>query len=267
MVVLQAVHKVPQGAVSFVDQDLVPTREAFRLRLNGSLDDGIEVLAHRFQWRHGLRKDPQRKRERGESVLEVFDLSGLQVENLEKFAADQSCHHRSGGRNGRDDLACSHLHLVEIRFCDLVVPRPQIGRGGDEGDVEVAVVVLLELSRREVRRGLLAGAERLHLLDHVAGLLVVVQAALSSCVLIVYLDLNLLRSEGRQLDLRSQPRDGLGVALLGDSEVGGVEVGGSLDKLQVQRVAGVELQRLWRPLRAAPEEGALAGAVLQGEGV
>lgn len=36
-----------------------------------------------------------------------------------------------------------------VRLSDLVVPRSQVGAGGDEVDVEVVVVVLLKLCRRE----------------------------------------------------------------------------------------------------------------------
>lgn len=62
--------------------------------------------------------------------------------HLEQLEHHQPRHRRRRGGNGRNDAAGHELRLRKVRVGDRVVVGAHVGRGGDEIDVEVEVVVL-----------------------------------------------------------------------------------------------------------------------------
>ena len=71
------------------------------------------------------------------------------VTHLVQLKADKTGNKRRRSRNGGDDLARDLLRSVTVRGVNAVVERTQVRRGGDEINVVVRVVVLLELYRGE----------------------------------------------------------------------------------------------------------------------
>ena len=64
--------------------------------------------------------------------------------NLVQLEADESDDEGGCSGNGGNDLAGNLLGSVLVSDSDVVVHRTQVGRGGDEVDVVVRVVVLLK---------------------------------------------------------------------------------------------------------------------------
>ena len=69
------------------------------------------------------------------------------VTNLVEFQAHQTRDEGSCGGDGRNDLAGNLLRRVAVGGGDAVVHRTQVGRGSDEIDMMVRIIVLLELNR------------------------------------------------------------------------------------------------------------------------
>ena len=69
--------------------------------------------------------------------------------DLVELEADQAGDERGGGRDRGDDLAGNLLGRVAVCGRDAVVHGAEVRRSGDEVDVEVRVVILLELDRVE----------------------------------------------------------------------------------------------------------------------
>ena len=82
--------------------------------------------------------------------ISVYSLHVLDIRreaNLVKLQADQASDQRRSRGNGRDDLAGNLLGRMPVGGVDAVVQRTQVRRGGDEVNVVIRVVVLLELDR------------------------------------------------------------------------------------------------------------------------
>mmetsp|Transcript_10588 Transcript_10588/g.33492 ORF Transcript_10588/g.33492 Transcript_10588/m.33492 type:complete len:836 (-) Transcript_10588:341-2848(-) len=225
------------------------------------------ILALRLQRRQGFRHEEERQSQVYERILEFFHLGILGLHKLQQLCTDKASGHRSCCSNSWDDLASNHLDLVEILLWDLVVPCPQVGRCCNETYVEVGVVILLEDCRRALLGVLELRAQVGHLLAEVTYGFVIVDAALTCGIFVVDLDLDILGPEVRELHGGRHLGDGLLVAALGRAQGRRVEVGGREHEVHVQGVPGVEPDGRGRPLRPAPEEGAVALAVVQGEGV
>ena len=67
------------------------------------------------------------------------------VTNLVEFQAHQTRDEGSCGGDGRNDLAGNLLRRVAISGVDAVVHGTEVGSSGDEIDVVVCVIILLEL--------------------------------------------------------------------------------------------------------------------------
>lgn len=73
--------------------------------------------------------------------------------HLVQLETDESDGEGSRRRDGGDDLSSNQLRLVPVSLGDAVVGSPQVGRGGDEVDVVVRVVILLKVNRSESQSG------------------------------------------------------------------------------------------------------------------
>ena len=69
--------------------------------------------------------------------------------NLVELQTDETGDQRCGGGDGRDDLPGDLLRCMPVGRRDVVVEGAQVRSRGDEVDMEVRVVVLLELYRGE----------------------------------------------------------------------------------------------------------------------
>lgn len=63
---------------------------------------------------------------------------------LEELQANKTSYQSGGRRDGRNDLSCNLLSGVSVCRVDVVVHCAEVGRCGDEVDVEVGIVILLE---------------------------------------------------------------------------------------------------------------------------
>ena len=98
----------------------------------------------------GLRESEEGKGEVEECVLVVLvvDLvlgASLVPRQLVQLQAHEPHHGGGGGGDGGDDLPGDALALVLVRRLDLVVGGAQVGAGGDEVHVVVAVVILQDM--------------------------------------------------------------------------------------------------------------------------
>mmetsp|Transcript_74974 Transcript_74974/g.147199 ORF Transcript_74974/g.147199 Transcript_74974/m.147199 type:complete len:254 (-) Transcript_74974:307-1068(-) len=229
--VREVIDELLQRDVALIDFDLLPRREALGLRSHRAHDDGVVLLALGLQRRQRLRHYPEREGEVDKGVFEILDLSGRQCDHLQELACDEAGDHGRCRRDGGDDLPGRHLDLMEVSLGNLVVPRAQVRSCGNEGHVEVRVVVLLELRRRHaLRRGHLLSELR-HFGDALPGPVVIVDATLLCCVLLVDLELHLLGLEGWHLDASRHLRDGRLVAVRRNAQVRGIQIRRGQDEL------------------------------------
>lgn len=134
--------------------DLLERRVALDLEAVPERPLGLVVLL--LGGRDGLREAEEGEGEVDEAVLVLLNVV-LTVDDLVELEADKADSESGGGGNCRDNLASNELGLVAVRLGDLVVASTEVGRGGDEVDVVVGVVVLLKVARLETeaseRRG------------------------------------------------------------------------------------------------------------------
>ena len=69
--------------------------------------------------------------------------------DLIQLQADKTGDERSRCRDGGDDLTRNLLRRMPVCRCDAVVHRAEVRRSGDEVDMVVRIIVLLEFDRVE----------------------------------------------------------------------------------------------------------------------
>lgn len=109
-----------------------------------------------------------------EAILVLLNVV-LAINDLVKLEDDQTCHQSRGGGNGRNDLASNKLGLVSIGLFNLVILGAQVACGGDEVNVMICVIVLLEFNGCELEASHLAS--RRQVLCDILKLVTVVKAA------------------------------------------------------------------------------------------
>ncbi|KAI6759397.1 hypothetical protein HG530_010077 [Fusarium avenaceum] len=109
-----------------------------------------------------------------EPVLVLLQVI-LAVDDLEQFKHHQSGNQCGSSSNSWDDLASDELGLVSISRLDLVVLCSQVTTSGNEIDVMVGVIILLEVNRDQLESRQRAGRWKTR--SQLLNLIVVVEAA------------------------------------------------------------------------------------------
>lgn len=120
--------------------------------------------------RDRLREAKERQREVDEPVLVVLELV-LAVDDLVQLETDEADDERRRRGDRGDDLARDLLRRVTVGGVDAVVHRAEVGGGGDEVDMVVGVVVLLEVDRVQAVPG--EGRRRWELVREIDGVVTV----------------------------------------------------------------------------------------------
>lgn len=92
-----------------------------------------------------LRETEEGQSQIHETVLVVLKLV-LAVNQLVKFQANQTDSESSGSSDGRDNLARNEFGLMPVGKGDAIVTGTQVGSGGDEVNVVVRIIILLEVN-------------------------------------------------------------------------------------------------------------------------
>lgn len=248
----------------------VPDGPARRHSLDRSAHDNVHLLILMLLGRRWLCEDKEGNPKIDECIPIVLDLVSS-LDNLVQLRHDRSCDHGGRGSNGRDDLASDHLRVLSLALRDVVVLSSQLSGSMDVVNVEVAVIVLLKVSRVEV--GTLdpnMGRVEL-LLQLVEDLEVILRGVVLLLLLLAWFLVNLYlevlsRSELWNFDLLDMLLDLLLALLEGESNAAGDQIGAGLDVKEMDVVGGVEFDRVGASLGAGPEEVAFFVSVVLGEG-
>lgn len=124
-------------------QELSQRRIAFNLKPVPQSPLSLTILLLRC--RNRLRETEEGQSQIYETVLVVHKLV-LAVDQLVKFQANQTDGESSGSCDGRDNLACNEFGLMLVGRGNTIVSGTQVGSGGDEVNVVVRVIILLEVN-------------------------------------------------------------------------------------------------------------------------
>lgn len=125
-------------------QELLQRRIALDLKPVPQSPLSLAILLLRR--RNRLRETEEGQRQIHETVLVVLKLV-LAVNQLVKFQANQTDSESSGCSDGRDNLSRDEFGLMPIGKGDAIVSGTQVGSGGDEVNVVIRVIILLEVNR------------------------------------------------------------------------------------------------------------------------
>jgi len=158
------VQELTKGQRTLVNSDLIPACEAWWYRCHISHFNVVPFLLSLSR----LFRLEELEGHGGKVDVRRAEVRLAQTKHkLVHFHANSTSDHGSRGGDGRNNAAGNHLHLVARGLINVVVPCTHVRARSDEVDVEVAIIILLKVSRDRNNR-LVLGTHLLDLIDEVS---------------------------------------------------------------------------------------------------
>jgi len=149
LVFTKPVKQSLDGLRTFIQDSLIKASVAFGNSRDRASHFEVKLLRLELDNIVGLSEHERWEGQVAEGVLELGDVvKALRV--LINLVADNTSDHGCSRCNSWDDLTGNHLCLVAISLGDLIVAGTQVWASCNEINVEVAVIILLKVSRFEL---------------------------------------------------------------------------------------------------------------------